>query len=353
MGLPEVQISFQSKAAQAVSRSERGIVALILEEGSPTHTFIEYSGIEEVAEGDWNEENYDLIKLAFKDAPFKVMIETIDTDAQTPRTISDVLDVLKKKKWNYLATPYVTTTSDVSTFIKSQRDNNKKTFKAVLANETADHEGVINVTTDNIQTKEKTYTTAQYTVRLAGVFASLPFTRSSTYYVLDDVVSVDDTADPDAAIDNGELILIDDGEKVKIGRGVNSLTSTTPEKNEQFTKITVIDKLDMLRDDIRNTFNDDYVGKTANTYDDKMLFFGAINAYFSRMIREGVLDPSGENRSDINLTKQKSYLQGTGVDVANMTNQEIREYNTGSTVFGKASVRVTDAMEDLEFDLAI
>ncbi|SDJ76247.1 phage tail sheath subtilisin-like domain-containing protein [Salimicrobium halophilum] len=353
MGLPDIFVEFRTKGVTAVERSSKGVVALILEESAPTHTFKSYGGIDEVTEADWSADNYDLISKTFMGNPRKVMIQTIDTGATEPETTVEAIGHIKNKKWNYLATPYATTTTDVASFITGERTNNHKTFKAVLANEVADHEGVINFTASNIVVGGNTYTTEEYTARIAGILAGLPFTRSATYLALNEVDSVDEVADPDTAIDNGEFILIDDGEVVKVGRGVNSLTSTTQEKGEQFKKITIIDKLDQMRDDIRDTFESEYVGKVLNVYNNKMLLFSAITAYFSENVREGILDPDGENRAELNFSAQKNYLQGKGVAVEDMKDQEIREYNTDTHVFGRASVRVTDAMEDLDFDIAI
>ena len=63
----------------------------------------------------------------------------------------------------------------VAAWIKEARDDHHKTFKAVLPNCTADHEGIINLTTDNITSTLGTtaFTTAEYCCRIAGVLAGL------------------------------------------------------------------------------------------------------------------------------------------------------------------------------------
>ena len=71
----------------------------------------------------------------------------------------------------------------------------------------------------------KKHTAAEYCARIAGILAGLSLSRSSTFYVLNDVSSAEVPDDPNERIDAGELILTFDGSQYKIGRGVNSLTS--------------------------------------------------------------------------------------------------------------------------------
>src|SRR5699024_288861 len=131
--------------------------------------------------------------------------------------------------------------------------------------------------TDGIEVNGKTYSASEYTGRIAGAVAALPFTRSFTYYKFPEIESITESATPDVDIDNGELILINDGKDIKVGRGVNSLTTTSVEKAEDFKSIRFVEVIDLIRDDIRTTFNDEYVGKVNNTYDNQVLFITSIN----------------------------------------------------------------------------
>lgn len=87
------------------------------------------------------------------------------------------------------------------------------------------------------------------------------------------------TAEMDEAINKGELILYHDGEKVKVARAVNSLVTTTKEKGGSFKKIKIVDAMHMIHDDIKKTAEDSYLGKYANSYDNKCLLITAIQAY--------------------------------------------------------------------------
>jgi hypothetical protein len=241
----------------------------------------------------------------------------------------------------------------MASWIKTQRTTYKKSYKAVLPKCIADHEGIINFATEDIKVGASTYTTAEYCARLAGIFAGLPFTRSATYYVLDEVTSIKESTTPDVDIDAGKLILINDGEHIKIGRGVNSLTTTSPTKSAKFKKIKIVEAIDQMRDDIRQVWEDEYTGKVNNFYDNKMLFVSSLNGYFKTLQREEVLDPDFDAAADVDTDAQRIYLQSTGVAVDKLSEAQIRKYNTGSKTFIKASGSPLDAMEDLDFSMLI
>lgn len=353
MGLPQINITFQTLAVSAIARSARGIVALILKD-STVITFDTkiYTDVTQIVATDWTPANLDYIQKTFLGTPSKVIVEREAVDAAD---YSAALTRLINKKWNYLAIPGILTAdvATVSTWIKTQRDTNKKTFKAVLPNSASDHEGIINFSTDNLVVGVKTYSTAEYCCRIAGILAGLPFTRSSTYFILTEVAGITETATPDADIDAGKLILVNDGENIKIGRGVNSLTTTTVTKGAKFKKIKIMEAIDLMRDDIRDTFDSEYVGQINNFYDNKVLFLAAVNAYFKVLQGDEVLDPNFTALAEIDVDAQELYLQSTGLDTSTLTAAQIKEYNTGSKVFVKASGSPLDAMEDLDFSMLI
>lgn len=352
MGLPEINIEFKGKAVSAIQRSSMGIVALILKDSTGDFDAKEYRSVEDLVQSDWSEENLDYIKKALLGTPSKVIVERIDSDSST---YNDALKRLGSKKWNYLAIPGIeeADVSDIASWIKSKRENDKKTFKAVLPNIDADHEGIINFTTKDIVAEGKTYSASEYTARIAGILAGLPFTRSATYFVLNEVESIDESETPDEDIDNGQLILINDGENIKIGRGVNSLVTTTTEKTEDFKKIKVVEVMDMIMDDIRDTFNDHYVGKVPNTYDNQVLFFTSVNAYFKDLAGDSILDPNFDNRAEVNVEAQRLAWESIGTDTSGWDDQTVKERSFKSNVYAAGSVKIVDAIEDLDFQITI
>ena len=148
------------------------------------------------------------------------------------------------------------------------------------------------------------FSTAEYCCRIAGVLAGLSLARSCSYFALTDITAADVPEDANERIDNGELVIVFDGEKYKIGRGVNSLTSFTPEHGQDFSKIKIIEGVDLYQDDIRETFESSYVGKVINDYDNKQALVAAILAYH-RELEGNVLDRTFDNTAAIDVEAQR------------------------------------------------
>ena len=363
-GLPKAIIDFKTKGTTAIKRSARGIVAMILKnESTDTSKYYKIKDVSDIPEEGLTPECEDYIRKCLLGTPLRILVYTLPlTTVEDPdTTMADILKILPDIKWNYLCAPNSTVQEqqDLASWIKSQRNNKRKTFKAVLANQAADHEGIINFCTGNIKVQTNqdangdpvytTYTALQYTARIAGILAGLALDRSATYFKLTEVESVETYEDIDSLIDAGKLLLFDelDGDGVKIARACNSLTTFTTDKGEDFRYIKIIEAVDMITDDIRDTFKKYYVGKVINDYDHKMLFITAILVYFDE-IKGNVLDKDGKNNVDIDEQYQANYAKLHGEDVESMTAMEIRQYNTGTNVVLAGSVKPVNAMEDLK-----
>lgn len=356
VGLPQIDIIFKTKAATAIKRSALGIVALILRDdtniGTLASNVLTYKGIDDINAADWDATSIDYINKVFLGNPSKVIVFKYDDG----EVINDILLGVGQNRFNYLAMPEATAdeTASISTWIKSKRKNDKKTFKAVLANVTvADDEGIINFTTTDIKVGQKIYSTTEYTARIAGILAGLPFTQSSTYFVLPEVESITESKTPNEDIDAGKLILIHDGEKVKIGRGVNSLVTLGSSKKSDYQKIKIVEIMDMVIDDIRQTFEDSYVGKYPNIYDNQVLFITAVNAYFKGLSEDEIMDPNAENRAEIDADKQRLAWESIGTDTADWDDNKVKNMSFGANVFLSGNAKPVDAMEDLNFEITI
>ena len=323
-GLPQVLIDFKTKGTTAIKRSARGIVAMILKnEETDVSKYYKINDVSDIPDEGLTAENVDLIKKCLLGTPLRILVYTL------PK-------------------------ADIS-----ERGNKRKTFKAVVANQAADHEGIINFCTGGIKVKTDTdskgnpvyttYTALQYTARITGILAGLALDRSATYFKLTEVEEVEQYEDIDSLIDKGQLLLFDeqDGDGVKIARACNSLTTFTTDKGEDFRYIKIMEAVDMITDDIRDTFKKYYVGKVINDYDHKMLFITAILVYFDE-IKGNVLDRDGNNTVDIDEQYQANYAKLHGEDTSTMTAMQIRQYNTGTNVVLAGSVKPVNAMEDLK-----
>ena len=372
-GLPQVLIDFKTKGVTAIKRSARGIVVMILK-NETENTIKNYviNDVADIPEKGLTDENVDYIKKCLLGTPLRILVYTLPLDtvevtagegeeAPDRQTQADVLKLIDGIKWNWLCAPTSTVQEqqDLASWIKSERQNKRKTFKAVLANQAADNEGVVNFTSSGIKVASgtdedgnvtyKAYTALEYTARICGILAGLALDRSATYFKLTEVAEVDPVPEIDDHSDKGEMVLFDeqDGDGVKIARACNSLATFTTDKGEDFRYIKIVEAVDMITDDIRDTFKKYYTGKVINDYDHKMLFIAAILVYFDE-IKGNVLDRDGNNTVDIDEQYQRNYAKLKGEDVEKMDAMTIRKYNTGTNVVLAGSIKPVNAMEDLK-----
>ena len=350
MGLPEIIIEFKTKAETAVRRSENGIVAVILADESKSgdeFASYKYNFEADIVKAHWSAKNLDYLNKVFMGTPHRVIVERVASSADYDTALAR----LKNKQWNWLCVPGIADedVSKIKDWIIAQRAA-KKTFKAVLpSGETANkfnNEGIVEFATNGIKVGAKLYTAAEYCARIAGLLAGLPLTESSTYQVLAEVDGITESTTPDDDIDAGKFILIDDGEKVKVARGVNSLATLSGDKTEDMKSIKIIEGMDLMRDDIRSAFENNYIGIN-NSYDNKKMFIAAIGQYFAGL--EGtVLDKEADNTVDIDVEAQRAWL-AERYDISDYTDDQIRKAKTGKLVFATANVTFCDAIEDLRF----
>lgn len=346
MGLPEIFINFQTAAVSAITRSARGALAVVLRDATQGGAAeAVYRSLAEVPEEQFTADSCRLLKLAFLAAPSKVYVLRAGDDG------SAVFQALERLPFDWLAAPGLADTEVIS-FIKSQRANGRG-VKAVVANAAGpDCEGIVNLCVSDLVLEDGAMDARSYAVRVAGLLAALPLTRSATYAELAEVVSCAASADPDKDVDAGKLIIVSGRDGFRLGRAVNSLTTLTADKAAPFQKIKIMEGIDLIRADIARAFESGYVGKVPNDYDNKLLLVTAINAYLKGL--EGdVLDKTADNRCAVSLSGQRNWLESQGTDTSDMKDTDILRANTGSQVFLEADLTFCDAMEDLSLVIAM
>lgn len=392
LGMPNVIVSFREAGIAAIERSKRGIVFLVLEEeqhiidevikttavvgeaitgrtitgsikalGNTENPFTVYT-VDDIPEN-LSEDNKDYIikcLLGYVTAPYRVKVYLQAKGKTGADKWQDSLKKIATERWDYLAIPTIEEEQleTVGTWIKTNRENKFKKVKAVLPGYNGDYEGIINFSNKNIKTATKVYTPAEYTARIAGLIAGTPMTISATYAPLSEVIDCDkyDLDENDEKVNNGEFFIWYDGTKYKMSRAVNSLVTTTQGKQEGYQTIKIVDIMDMIYDDIRTTAQDSYIGKYANTYDNKCLLITAITGYLKELEGEGLLQA---NYSTVELDTEaiKNYQLQNGLytkdELADMSDDEINQLDTKKKVFLKGKIKIIDAMEDIELPFDI
>lgn len=353
-----MNIIFATAARNSIKRSERGIVGMIVKDTKvpETNPVVVYK--EKDIPEDLSTANKEQIKLALignDTAPAKIVVYVLESKETSYET---ALNYFAVKKVTWLCCPTAKTdaqTETIVTWVKDQREERNK-VKAVLPETAADDEGIINYATKTVNVGEKEYTAESFCSRIAGLLAGTSNKSSATYAVLDDVTDCEKKkkSELDTEIDAGKLVLYFDGEKVKIGRGVNSLQTVSKGKGNPWKKIRVVENMDMMHDDLVTLAEDNYIGKYPNTYANKCLLVSAINSYLAEMERNGIIE---DYTIDLDVDAIKEYIiehKGVTRDEAEaMSEAEIKKQYTDEKVFLIASATLVDVMEDVTLDIAV
>ena len=72
----------------------------------------------------------------------------------------------------------------------------------------------------------------------------------------------------------------------------------------------------------------------------------AIKTYLQSLARDGLIE--ADFTVDIDLDSQRAWLESQGTPTVDMSDQQVRQANTGSQVFLVLTVKPVDAMEDVQ-----
>ena len=362
MGLPEISVYFKEKGIAAIESAKRGIILLLLNDASvqavTKYTVFDNDDIPETLSED-NKKQIELALIGYQTTPYKIVVLAFPKTGRTA-DINAKLKAAEALKFTYLVYPEATTeeSTTIATWIKAQRTQKDNKVKAVLFKTAADSEGIINVTNEYFEVKTKKYTGQQYLSRIAGLICGTPATIACTFAPLPEVTGVEfvDRETLDRRIDAGEFVVFDDGEKIKVARGVNSYVTTVQDKRKSFKKIKLVELMDMVHDDIKKTAEDNYLGKYANSYDNRCLLITAINGYFLEL-EAASLAEKGKNNCSIDVEATKIYLMKNGrktkEELKQMKEIDIKYENIGDNVFLTAEMSLLDAIETIKLPIHI
>lgn len=316
-----------------------------------------YSNFAEVSSEDYSTENYAIIEDIFKGTPKKLIVLSMP---ELMTANSTIYSQFLRKRMDYFTFPFANSSEKISAISYFNLSVNEY-IKIVLASANApDSSRVINCTMGFINSDKEIISKERFSARFAGILAGLSQERSSTYYVISEASELIETEIPDdydIAVDEGKIVLIDDGKKIKVCRGINSLTTLTETVGKSYKKIKIVEAMDLITRDIKDTFEDFYIGKCLNTYINKIQFISAVNIYFKTLTTTGILDPTATNTLDINTKEQLNYIKlNSGLtedEIDDLDDQTVKEYNTGSSVFLNGKLKIADTMEDLDFPISL
>lgn len=163
--------------------------------------------------------------------------------------------------------------------------------QAVMAETSGcDSERVISVN-NGVRLSDGTVLTPQQAVWwLSGAEAGALYNQSLTYAQYPDAVEAvpkrTDT-ETEEAVRKGQVVFIDNFGTVKVCTDINTLTSFTVDKGQEYSKNRVMRVLDQFCNDVYRQFSLYYIGKTNNDDNGRNLLKGWIVGYLSEMQANG------------------------------------------------------------------
>lgn len=360
MGLPQLTFELKKAADTVVARTTQGIIGMILKDTKALGVHVIYQ--ESDIPTDLGADNIAYIKRAltgYINRPICIYLAVVDS---TSGTVSGGFADLGQYSYDYLVGPpdiASPDTTSLATLVTNQRKN-RYIGKLVLPSTASDNEGIINFTATNIKVGSTTYDAGDYASRIAGVLAGTPVSCSATNAPLPEVTGVDAVEDPDDAIDGGELILVNDGRQVKLSRAVTSLV-TLGDKPAALKKIKMVAAVDLIRYYALTTIEDNYLGKCANTYDNKCILLTALRGYLQTLENGDVLLEKSSG-AELDATAIREFLINQATEAGDtdevnrikaLDDAAVIKEDTGSYVFIKIYGYVLDAMEDFAVVLEV
>ena len=165
---------------------------------------------------------------------------------------------------------------------------------AVNRSATFNFEGIVNVGSGGSMA-DKEYSSAQVAAWVAGLIAGQSLNQSTTYAEspFDDVTRRWTRSEQEKAVRGGVLLLIHDGRKVKVLRGMNSLVTLQLGQNSSWKKIRTIRVMDAINGDLQRTTDDVYIGKVNNAAEGRLALIGAGKEYMRTLAQSNVIEATG------------------------------------------------------------
>ena len=332
--LPGSYINFVSATKASATLGVRGVVAIALPLGKSAGTVIELTRPQLVQNAltitgkEYSSADLLPLREIFCNAT-KVYVYDLGTGSDA-KTVANACDALEPYEFNVLCA-YTNTASDITSYVtqvKSWRDDMGKKCQLVIYNPTTapDHEGVINVVSTVSDSDVPAYA---LTAWVAGAEAGCAVNSSCTNKKYDGELTIvcDKTQSQlETCITNGQIAFHLVYGDVCLLEDVNSLTTTSVDKGEDFKSNQTIRVIDQIANDIAKIFNTKYLGKIPNNASGRASLWGDIVAHHRQLEEIQAI----ENYDATLLTVEQGNTKKSVVvnDVVTVTNAMAQLYMT-------------------------
>lgn len=326
---PGLYINFKEAAVAQITGGARGVVAIPLKTFAGTAVAKSFYTVENEASAVelFGAANIQSIKFALQGGAKEVLVYTMPASPLAADYV-DMREAFEARPFNVFVfdAEHDATEQDNTAAWVAQNREDKKHFMFVAGGSAADDldpaignartigfndDYIVNlIVGETINGVD--YSSAAYAPFIAGLIAGTPVNRSITYtqVAVDDVTKRLRNSEIVTALQAGSLVLVHDGEKVKVEQGLTSSKK----------KIRNIRARQAVATDVEKTARDNYIGKLDNNEDGQMALINAIKAYLETLETNNVL-------ADISV----------GLDPQNAS--------VGDSVFLAISYREVDSME--------
>lgn len=285
--LPGSYINIVNASTATSTVGDRGVVAIALPLKKAPGTVITItrneftSSASEILGKEYNSNDVIALREIFCHAN-KVYIYDLGTDGK----IADALNAFEPYDFNVLCV-YTAEQNDVTNCIakvKAWRDDMGKKCQAVVYNQTApDSEGIINVVSTVSNEGAVGYALVAW---VAGAEAGCKINESCTNMLYDgeyDVVTDKTQTQLEQCIKDGQVAFHLVYGDVRMLEDINSLTTVTADKGEDFKSNQTIRVVDQIANDIAKLFNTKYLGRIPNNASGRVSLWADIVAHHKKL----------------------------------------------------------------------
>lgn len=298
--LPGLYINYKTAAAAAIKGGARGTVAIPLKAfnggSAAAKTFYTVDNETDAATL-FGSANIQSIKFALQGGAKEVLVYTMPVSAVT-QDYADMRTAFDTRPFNvFVFDGEVASTEQdaVLTWVKANKEDGKHfavVFGCVTSADdntpaTGDTRSIrllddyaVNLV-NGVTIAGTSYSSGKYAPWLAGLVAGTAINKSITFAKapVDDVTKRYTNAEIKTALSKGSLVLVNDGEKVKVMQGL-----TTSVK-----KIRAIRARQAVSNDVTKTAADSYIGQINNDADGQAALISAVKVYLETLEGAGVL----------------------------------------------------------------
>ncbi|WP_315074072.1 phage tail sheath C-terminal domain-containing protein [uncultured Clostridium sp.] len=346
-----VKFTVQALANTVSTRAAHGVLFLVLDDSTVSQGLYRYAKLKKVIEK-YDNDNKAIISTAFADYGIKNLIVAVGHNENgISGSLDTILSLLNKVNENgWLSVPQITTDEDkkkVADFVKAQRKDEDYPIKAVLYNYESDDDGIVNFTAADLGEIASNV----YTAQVAAQLCTLGANESITNHIAKNTTNCDVKADNDDCVSKGQLFLYNNGKNIIYSRGVNSLQTISEDQAESLTKIRIVEVIDLVKSDMREIFEQSYLGKFGNSYKNRKTLINTLNSYLKTLSTDGYLSNDEISFAELDVEASKKYLEGQGINTDDMKDEEVLSQKFGSYVFTKVTLYCMDTIEDINIVL--